>query len=71
MGPDYAESFNPIYPELARKYDMPLYPFFLDGIVTDKKMMLDDGIHPNKQGIAIVVSRMKPIVEAALKQNKD
>jgi acyl-CoA thioesterase I len=71
MGPDYAKSFNPIYPELARKYDIPLYPFFFDGIVTDKKMMLDDGIHPNKQGIAIVVSRMQPIMEAALKQNKD
>lgn len=31
LGPDYVERFNAIYPELARQYDVPLHPFFLDG----------------------------------------
>ena len=35
LGDDYAEEFNAIYPELAEEYDVPLYPFFLAGVVTD------------------------------------
>ncbi len=66
MGPDYAAAFNPIFPDLAKQYDAPLYPFFLDGVVTDAKLMLPDGIHPNKEGISRVVSGIKPLVETAL-----
>jgi acyl-CoA thioesterase I len=55
MGPDYAAAFNPA-----------LYPFFLDGVVTDAKLMLPDGIHPNKAGVSRVVSGIKPLVETAL-----
>src|SRR3546814_2926190 len=32
MGTDYAAAFNPIYPELAEKFGVPLYPFFLEGV---------------------------------------
>ncbi|MGY4354492.1 acyl-CoA thioesterase-1 [Bradyrhizobium sp. i1.7.7] len=30
-GAEYAARFNSIYPDLAKKFDVPLYPFFLDG----------------------------------------
>jgi acyl-CoA thioesterase-1 len=70
MGPDYAAAFNPIYPELAKQYRAPLYPFFLDGVVTDAKLMLPDGIHPNKQGVARVVGGIAPLVETALRDAK-
>jgi acyl-CoA thioesterase-1 len=66
MGPDYASAFNPIYPDLAKQYGVPLYPFFLDGVVTDGSLMLADGIHPNKAGVARVVSGIMPLVETAL-----
>jgi acyl-CoA thioesterase I len=66
MGPDYAAAFNPIFADLAKQYDAPLYPFFLDGVVTDAKLMLPDGIHPNKAGVSRVVSGIKPLVETAL-----
>jgi acyl-CoA thioesterase I len=66
MGPDYAAAFNPIFPDLAKQYEAPLYPFFLGGVVTDGALMLPDGIHPNKDGVARVVDGIKPLVEIAL-----
>lgn len=62
MGEDYGQAFNSIYPDLAKKYDIPLYPFFLDGVAADPKLNLSDGIHPNPDGITIMVEKMKPIV---------
>jgi acyl-CoA thioesterase-1 len=70
MGPDYAAAFNPIYPTLARQYGAPLLPFFLDGVATDKALMLDDGIHPNAKGLAKTVEKLTPLVEGALKSRK-
>lgn len=66
MGRDYADRFNPIYPELAKRYGATLYPFFLDGVVTDQKLMLPDRIHPNPQGIDTIVARVTPLVAGAL-----
>jgi acyl-CoA thioesterase I len=68
LGRDYADAFNPIYADLARQYGAPLYPFVLDGVVTDKSLMLSDNIHPNAKGVARMVEGIKPLVEAALKQ---
>jgi acyl-CoA thioesterase I len=70
MGPDFAKQFNGLYPQLAKKYDAPLYPFFLDGVVTDKTKMLADGIHPNKDGVAKVVNGVAPVVQSALVEVK-
>ncbi len=66
LGRDYANAFNPIYPKLAQHYGAPLYPFFLNGVVTDPKLMLPDNIHPNAQGVAKVVDGLAPLVEKAL-----
>jgi acyl-CoA thioesterase-1 len=62
MGPDYAAAFNPIYPDLAKKFGLPLYPFFLQGVVGRRDLQLPDGIHPNAQGIKAVVQRIAPLV---------
>ncbi len=67
MGPDYAAIFNPIYPDLARKYGVPLYPFFLDGVVGHHNLLLPDGMHPNDKGIDTIVGRIAPVVVANLK----
>ncbi len=63
MGEDYAAAFNPIYRQLAEKYDIPLYPFFLDGVITVDGMTIADGMHPNEQGVDVMVEKMLPIVE--------
>lgn len=66
MGGDYAEKFNPIYKRLSEKYAVPLYPFFLDGVTTVPGMQLEDGMHPNAKGVAVMVERTLPMVEAFL-----
>jgi len=68
LGQDYANAFNGLFPQLAKQYGAPLYPFFLNGVVTDKGMMLPDGIHPNAKGVSRVVEGLSPLVEAALKE---
>ena len=65
-GPDYAAKFDPIYAELGKAYDVPIYPFFLDGVAGDAKLNLADGIHPTAEGIDIIVTRILPSVEAFL-----
>ena len=66
-GADYAARFNSIYPDLAKKFDVPLYPFFLDGVAADAKLNQADGIHPTAEGVDIVVNNMLPTVEAFLR----
>lgn len=66
LGQEYASEFNEIFPGIAKQYGAPLYPFFLDGVVGNNALMLTDGIHPNKGGVAKVVAGIMPTVERAL-----
>ncbi|WP_224001336.1 arylesterase [Aureimonas sp. SA4125] len=66
MGPDYAAAFNPIYARLAERYDVPLYPFFLDGVAGTADLNQADAMHPNAKGVAMVVEKILPAVTAAL-----
>jgi acyl-CoA thioesterase I len=66
LGPDFGRAFNAIYPELAAANDVLFYPFFLDGIVSDPKLNLGDGLHPTGEGVAKIVSGILPKVEALL-----
>ena len=65
-GKDYADRFNTIYPDLAKSFGVPLYPFFLDGVAADAKLNQADGIHPTPAGVDIVVKNIMPKVEAFL-----
>jgi acyl-CoA thioesterase-1 len=66
LGPAYGEKFDPIYKELADKYQVPLYPFILDGVALDPTLNQADGMHPNKDGVQVIVKRILPVVEKAL-----
>ena len=66
LGPDYGRAFDAIYPEIAAAQDVMLYPFFLDGVVTDPKLNQRDGLHPTAAGVAVIVERMMPKVEELL-----
>jgi len=68
FGPDYKKAFDAIYPELAARRGLPLYPFFLEGVSGDKMLSLADGLHPNAQGVARIVNGIAPLVEASLTQ---
>lgn len=66
LGKEYVESFRALYQDLATRYDLVFYPFFLDGVVLDDKYLLDDGLHPNAQGVARIVDGILPKVEELL-----
>jgi acyl-CoA thioesterase-1 len=63
-GADYAAQFNAIFPDLAKAYDVPLYPFFLDGVAANTKLNQADGIHPTATGIGVIVANIMPTVES-------
>jgi acyl-CoA thioesterase I len=71
LGADYAGAFNAIFPRLAEKYDVPLYPFFLDGVAADRDLLLEDGMHPNAAGIDRMVERVLPEVEKLIASKAD
>jgi acyl-CoA thioesterase-1 len=61
-GADYEREFDRIYPELAKAHNVPLYPFFLDGVAMNPQLNQADGMHPNERGVAIMVDRIAPLV---------
>jgi acyl-CoA thioesterase-1 len=63
MGKDYVEEFRAVYADLAKRYDVIFYPFFLDGVALNDGLMQADGIHPNAQGVAVIVEKILPKVE--------
>jgi acyl-CoA thioesterase-1 len=66
LGRDYMTKFNAIFPDLARKYDAPLYPFFLAGVAGVSELNLPDRVHPNFHGIKRMVSGIAPTVLTAI-----
>ncbi|RWO30845.1 MULTISPECIES: arylesterase [unclassified Mesorhizobium] len=66
LGADYQNGFDAIFPKLAEKHGVPLYPFFLDGVAGEPAMQLEDGLHPNAKGIDRMVERVLPDVEKAI-----
>jgi acyl-CoA thioesterase-1 len=65
-GADYSARFNAIYPDLAKAFQVPLYPFFLEGVATDAKLNQADGLHPTAEGVDTIVKNILPTVEAFL-----
>lgn len=62
LGPEYVTAFEAIYPRLAARYGIPLYPFFLDGVAASSTLNQPDGIHPNADGVHEIVRRILPVV---------
>ncbi|MEA2831378.1 MAG: acyl-CoA thioesterase [Bradyrhizobium sp.] len=65
-GSDYAARFNAIYPDLAKSFGVPLYPFFLEGVATQARLNQADGLHPTAEGVDVIVKNILPMVEAFL-----
>jgi acyl-CoA thioesterase-1 len=63
LGADYVRQFDAIYPKLAKEFGVAFYPFFLDGVALNRKLNQADGIHPNPEGVKVVVTRMLPLVK--------
>ena len=71
LGDVYAAEFDVIYRELAVAEEVLLYPFFLDGVAANPALNQADGIHPSGDGVARIVEKILPTVEALLAQTGD
>ena len=67
-GEAYSNDFDAIFGNLAQKYGLLLYPFFLDGVVLNPALNQADGIHPTGKGVVIIVERILPKVEELMAQ---
>ncbi|MSO74309.1 MAG: arylesterase [Alphaproteobacteria bacterium] len=67
LGADYASAFEAVFVRLAANHEIPLYPFFLDGVAAMPSLNQPDGIHPTAEGVAEIVRRIGPVVEKAMK----
>jgi acyl-CoA thioesterase-1 len=62
LGADYQKRFNGLYPALAKAHQVPLYPFFLDGVAAHPDLQLSDGMHPTDRGVGVMVKTMLPTI---------
>ena len=68
MGSEYTTAFDNIFPDLASRYKTGYYPFFLDGVAADPNLNQDDYIHPNAEGVNVIVGNILPFVTAFIEQ---
>jgi acyl-CoA thioesterase I len=68
VGQEFKTRFDAIYPGLAKKYEAPLYPHFLEGVVGKPALELADGLHPNPAGVERIVKGILPVVRAFVDQ---
>jgi acyl-CoA thioesterase-1 len=67
-GDDYTEEFSNLYERLAKEYDVPFIPFFLEGVATHRHLNQRDGLHPNAEGYSIVVQNVWRTLQPILKE---
>jgi len=70
LGADFIARFDAIYPRLAEKHDLPLVPFFLEGVITESALLLEDGMHPNAEGVNRMVETVLPTLLTIVEQEK-
>lgn len=66
MGREYGKAFKAMFEDLAARYDVVFYPFFLEGVAAREKLNQQDGIHPNAAGVEVLVERILPSVETLI-----
>ncbi len=57
-GKTYTERFHQVYEDIARESKVPLVPFILEGIATDRTQMQADGLHPDAQAQSKVLENV-------------
>lgn len=67
-GDDYTEEFSELYERLAKEYEVPFIPFFLEGVATHRHLNQGDGLHPNAKGYSIVVENVWRTLQPILKE---
>lgn len=68
FGPAYTAEYDAVFPRLAKKYGVPFYPFFLEGVALDRTLVQPDGLHPNPKGVAAIVNNIAPLAVELVQQ---
>ncbi|MGP4951830.1 arylesterase, partial [Psychrobacter sp. T6-1] len=67
LGNEYVQSFSAIYPRIAEDMNVPMIPFFLEGVGGDPDLNQADAIHPTSEGYTIIVNNnILPVLEPEL-----
>ena len=66
-GKKYKDSFDIIYPDLAKKFNLLFIPFLLQDVALNPELNLSDGIHPNEKGVQIISNTIFKKLIPALK----
>lgn len=67
FGQAYIVSFHQVYPDLAKKYGVPLIPFLLQGVAGVEGLNQRDGIHPTAEGARTVADNVWTVLRPTLK----
>lgn len=62
FGRMYSEQFKKTYQELAKQYQLPFNPFFLEGVALKDDLLLQDGLHPNEKAQPQLLDNISPVV---------
>jgi acyl-CoA thioesterase I len=66
LGEAQRRRFDALFPALAARHSLPFFPFFLEGVFGDPRLVLWGGLHPNREGVRRIVDRIAPLVESTL-----
>lgn len=65
-GPKYTEKFHQLYASLAKRHELPLVDFFMDGVALQPQLMQADGIHPNVKAQSKLLANAWPAIKTAI-----
>ena len=72
-GRDYEVEISDAFKSLAAEHDIPLIPFFLEGVAGIDRLNQEDRVHPNAEGTRLVAAtvyrHLKPLLEKEQKKN--
>ena len=66
MGEEYSKEFREVFVTLSKQYSVVFYPFFLKGVAGKVELNQPDGIHPNRDGVAIIIDQILLSVQIVL-----
>ena len=69
LGAEYVKQFDPIYPRLAKDYNVLFYPFILDGVALNPNLNQADGMHPSPAGVKVIVAHILPMVKQLVRRS--
>lgn len=66
LGAEYKQAFDAIYPALAKTHNLVFMPFLLQDVAQVSDLNQGDGLHPNGEGVAVMVRNLLPYVTEAM-----